>query len=624
MISDEYNQVESQSLKRTNRSISNYIQAKNDLLRIQGRFSPGRILAIMIGGIALADVIAMTVVYFVRDWSYDQQILLDATIMTTIMLPWLYFLSFKPLLLQIQQRYQSESIIQARLRVMQFANNHTLDELLQFTLDEIETLTSSTIGFFHFLEADQETLWLQAWSTNTLQTLCKTEGKNSHYDIPQAGVWAEAVRQRKPMLHNNYAALPDRKGLPEGHAQVVREMVIPILRDKMVMAVLGLGNKAQDFTSNDLEVASTFADFTWDIVDHKRAENAIRVSEEKFRTLVDWTYDWEQWLDPQGNFVYTSPSCERITGYTAEEFIADPNLLIRIVHPDDRQFYEEHHKIIHDESAGPIRIEYRIISRDGSEHWLEHICRPLFGPTSQHLGRRISNRDISQRKLAEQKINEQNQKEEILTQTIQTLQTDIARDLHDTLGQNISYLCMNLEHLSEAQLSDPTNNKIRNMSKVASESYELIRAMLANLRSGYSADLLSLFTRYAEKIAERSSLQIDITSQSQPKQLSPHQVRQLFYIFREALSNIEKYADANRVTGEFFWDDLALRLVISDNGRGFDPNAVETTGHYGLKFMCERAELLKGTFTVQSAPDRGTTIEVVVPYQYEPSTRAQQ
>ena len=272
-----------------------------------------------------------------------------------------------------------------------------------------------------------------------------------------------------------------------------------------------------------MEVVSTLADFAWDIVEHKRAENALRQSEEKFRTFVDWTYDWEKWLDPHGNIVYTSPSCERITGYTPEEFIADPNLLIRIVHPDDRQFYEEHQKIVHDASAGPIRIEYRIISRDGSEHWIEHVCRPLFGPDDRYLGRRISNRDITERKQAEKKIIEQTQKEVILTQTIQTIQTDIARDLHDTLGQNISFLRMNLEHLSEAQWSDPTNIKIQiqNMTKTANESYELIRTMLAILQTGNSADPLSLFTRYAEQVAERSSLQIDITSQGTSKTAIP-------------------------------------------------------------------------------------------------------
>jgi len=625
MTSDEITQGEARSRKRTNRSISNFLEAKKYLPWFQGLFSPGRILGITVGGIVLAEVIAMIVIYYVRDWPYFQQVLLDVSIMTVIIFPLLYSLLFKPLLLQIQYQGQSERISQARLRLMQFANNHTLDELLRFTLDEIETLTGSTIGFFHFLEADQKTLRLQAWSTNTLQNMCTAEGKDSHYDVEQAGVWADAVRQRQPTIHNNYAALPHRKGMPEGHALVVRELVIPILRDTKVMAILGVGNKPQDFTANDVQLVSTLADFAWDVVAHKQAENALRQSEEKFRTLVEWTYDWEKWLDPRGNIVYTSPSCERITGYRPEEFIADSNLLIRIVHPDDRRSFKEHQKLIHNAAADPVTIEYRIVSRDGSEHWIEHVCRPLIGPGGLYQGRRVSNRDISQRKQAENKINEQHQKEVILTQTIQTIQTDIARDLHDTLGQNISFLRMSLEHLSEMKLRDQADLqfKIQNMTKAANESYELIRAMLANLQSGYSADPLSLFTRYAEQVAERSSSQIEITNQGHPNQLSPHQIRQLFYIFREALSNIEKYADASQVTGEFIWGDQTLTMVISDNGLGFEPDAVQITSHYGLKFMQERAERLKGSLSVQSTAGEGTVITVTAPYEYESSIQSQ-
>ena len=615
MTSDELIKGGSQTLKRTNRSISNLLQAMQNLLRLRERFSPVHILLITLGGIALAEVIAMIVVYYVRDWPYNRQVLLDAAIMTAIIFPLLYFLSFRPLLTHMQQRDQADRILRARLHLMQFANTHALDELLQLTLDEAESLTGSAIGFFHFLQADQKTLWLQAWSTNTLQNMCKAEGKGLHYDVEQAGVWADAVRHRRPVIHNNYATLPDRKGMPEGHARVIRELVVPILRDNKVVAIIGLGNKAQDFNINDVEIVSTLADFAWDMVENKQAENALRQSEEKFRTLADWTYDWEMWMDPSENIVYTSPSCERITGYSPEEFMADPDLLIRVIHPEDRQLYEEHQTIIHDASAGPIRIEYRIISRDGNEHWIEHICRPLFGPHDHYLGRRISNRDITERKQAERRILQQNQKEVLLTQTIQTIQTDIARDLHDTLGQNISFLRMNLAHILETNLGDQANMQIRNMTKAADESYELIRALLTNLQSGYSADPLSLFTRYAKQVAERSSIQIDIISQGHPNQLSPHQIRQLFYIFREALSNIEKHANASRVSGEFLWEEYALKFAISDDGHGFDPHAVQIPGHYGLNIMRERADQMKGSLDIHSAPGQGTKIRVVVPYE---------
>ena len=609
--------------RRTNPGSIHILQTSKNPLRFQGRFSPVRFLAILLGGIALAEVIAMIVVYFVQDWPYPQQVFLDATVMIVIIFPLLYYWSFKPLLLQIQQRNQSENILQARLRLILFANDHTLDELLQLTLDEMEALTGSSIGFFHFLEADHNTLKLHAWSTNTLKRMCTAEGKDSHYDVDKAGVWADAVRYRQSIIHNNYAALPNRKGMPDGHALVVREMVVPVLRDNEVKAILGLGNKPQDYTTNDMEVVATFADFAWDIVQNKLAETELRESEEKFRTLVDWTYDWEKWLDPDGNVIYNSPSCERITGYKPEEFAEDADLPVQIIHPDDREFYRDHLNIIHDALAGPASIEYRIVSRDGREHWIEHVCRPLYGPDNRYLGRRVSNREITERKLAEKKINDQHQKELILTGTIKTIQSNIARDLHDTVGQNISYLKMNLEHLSETQSNNPTKNRIQHMTRVANESYDLIRAMLAVLQTSDSTDPLSLFTRYGEQVAERASFQSSIASKGTPKQLSINQIRQLFLIYREALSNIEKYAHASQVQGEFTWNKNALKFIISDNGRGFDLDGTPTADHYGLKFMRDRAELLNGSLSIQSVLETGTKITVTVPYEYVTSGQSQ-
>ena len=622
--SKEYGQDRSQPPGRANPGISFIHQTTNaELRQVQRQVSPLHIMAIMIGGIVLAEVIAMIFVYYYRFLPYYLQVVIDASIMAIIIYPVLYFLSFKPLISQLQQRQQSDNITQARLRLMQFADTHTMDELLQAILDEIEILTGSTIGFFHFLEADQKILWLQAWSSNTLQNMCKADGKGKHYDVEQAGVWADCVRQRQPVIHNDYAALPHRKGLPEGHANIIREMAIPIMRAEKIVAILGLGNKPQVYTARDVEIVTILSDFAWDIVERKRAENALHQSEEKFRTLVDWTYDWEKWVDPRGTIVYASPACERITGYTPEEFIVDSHLLMSIVHPDDRKFYEEHQNIVHDEIANPARIEYRIISRDGNERWIEHVCRPLYGKDNGYLGRRVSDRDITERKRIEAGIHKQYQKEKILTETLHTIQTDIARDLHDTLGQNISFLRMNLEHLSEAKLSEQSNlqNQIQTMTKVANESYELIRTMLAILQSGNSVDPLNLFTRYAEQVSERSPFKVEIISRGNPKQLSAHQMRQLFYIFREALNNIEKYANPNRVIGEFGWDENALTLVIEDNGSGFDLNQNQLRDHYGIKFMKERASRINGSLTIQSAPGMGTKIAAHMPYEEKSPTR---
>lgn len=580
--------------------------------------SPRYILIITVAGIALAEIIAMIVIYFFRTTiPYYQQVLLDAAVMTVIIFPLLYFLTTRPLLQYIEQQKKTENVLESRLRLIEYAHTHSLDELLQETLDEVEALTGSQIGFFHFLEPDQRNIWLRAWSTNTIRNMCTLDSKGSHYDLNLAGVWADCVRERRPVIHNDYASLPHRKGLPEGHAPVQREMSVPIMQDGNVVAILGMGNKEKDYTEADVEIVMTFADFAWDIIKDKQVEYALRASEEKFRTLVDWTYDWELWLDPQGHVIYNSPSCERITGYMQDEFVDDPGLMEHIIHVDDRETFRKHMQLLHSAEGGLEIVEYRLLARDGSEHWIEHVCRPLFAEEGHYLGRRISNRDITERKQIEKEIQEQNQKEKMLTQTLHTIQLDIARDLHDTIGQNISFLRMKLDYLSgkKTMKHAEIKNEIQTMTKAANESYDLLRGTLSILQSIDSADLYRLFTRYIEQVQERSKFTIDYSTHGDVKPLAAPRMRQLFYVFREILSNIEKHAGATQVSVEVVWDHDSFNLLVRDNGLGFDKNEVQFGGHYGLKFMRDRVDLLNGTLKINSASGSGTQVSVRVPYE---------
>jgi PAS domain S-box-containing protein len=183
----------------------------------------------------------------------------------------------------ITVRRRTEVILQARIRLSEYALTHSLDELLTKTLDEAEAVTGSTIGFFLFLDEDQQTVMLQTWSSNTLSTMSRCEVKGQHYPIDSAGVWVDCVLQRQPVIHNDYATLPHRKGMPQGHVTVVRELVMPIFRGDKIVAVIGIGNKAMNYDKSDIEAISQLANLTWDIVLGKRADQEKLVLEQQFQ-----------------------------------------------------------------------------------------------------------------------------------------------------------------------------------------------------------------------------------------------------------------------------------------------------------------------------------------------------
>jgi two-component system cell cycle sensor histidine kinase/response regulator CckA len=226
------------------------------------------------------------------------------------------------IIMDITERKRTEELAAVRLRLQEFAAGHTLEELLRTTLDEAEVLSGSGVGFYHFVQPDQETLSLQAWSTRTEAEFCQAEGKGQHYAVKQAGVWAECIRERRPVVHNDYASLSHKRGLPAGHARVTRELVVPILRNNKIVAVLGVGNKATDYTADDVNAITYLADVAWEIAQRKRVETDLRDSEEQLDKIFNNSANGIAFTDERtGTIVKVNDTWVRETGIARADAI---------------------------------------------------------------------------------------------------------------------------------------------------------------------------------------------------------------------------------------------------------------------------------------------------------------
>ncbi|MGZ8238428.1 MAG: PAS domain S-box protein, partial [Methylobacter sp.] len=132
------------------------------------------------------------------------------------------------------------------------------------------------------------------------------------------------------------------------------------------------------------------------------AHAALRKSEAKYRLLADNAADCIFWVGADGRFKYVSPACEQISGYTPDEFLADPELMADIIHPDHRPAYRQH--LMNDLHADVGELEFRIMHKDESMRWIGHHCKPIHGENGKYLGRHGVNRDITISKQAEEQL----------------------------------------------------------------------------------------------------------------------------------------------------------------------------------------------------------------------------
>lgn len=170
----------------------------------------------------------------------------------------------------------------------------------------------------------------------------------------------------------------------------------------------------------------------------------LEESEKRYRAIADYTSEWEYWTSPEGKFLYVSPCCEKITGYSKEEFIRDPQLLKKIIHPDDLQRYISHQKTYGlKEYSEPL--DFRIITRDGAEQWIEHRCRQMFDSNGTSLGWRASNRDITDRVRVEEKLRVLNEELDYRV-TLRTAELE-------RLNNELQSFCYSISHELRAPLA---------------------------------------------------------------------------------------------------------------------------------------------------------------------------
>ncbi|EHQ05665.1 ATP-binding protein [Leptonema illini] len=388
-----------------------------------------------------------------------------------------------------------------------------------------------------------------------------------------------------------------------------------------------------------------------------REYNRRQSSEEKFRTMSNYTGDWEYWIDPDRNIVYMSPSCESLSGYRSEEFMKDPGLIERIVHVEDRPAFIKHLGEYHGGNLTHLesfhRSEFRIIHKDGELRWMEHVCRPVFAPDGRFLGRRISNRDVTDRHQFQQALlfakEEAEKADRAKSAFLATMSHEIRTPIHGIVG--LADLVLAEQVTDSSSLSSSVQGDVKNIRESALELLEVLDDILDFSR--IESDMLTLDTKpfVLAELIERMMRPLQVRAEQKGVQclwkIDPVVPTTVFgdggrlrQILLNLLSNALKFTEHGeielRVQPAF--DDL-IRFTVRDTGIGMSGEAlprifdrfyqIDQSTHrrypgsgLGLSIAKKLVELMGGGIRVHSEIGKGTTFIVEIPLPGTPSVKS--
>jgi PAS domain S-box-containing protein len=299
----------------------------------------------------------------------------------------------------------NEMRMQALLDLNQM-NDASLNNLADFALEEGVRLTGSEVGYLAFLDDSEKILTMYSWSKSAM-AMCQMADKPQEYQIDKAGIWAKAVRERRPLIFNeNVESHPGKSKLPEGHIPIERHMSVPIFDGEKIVALAGVGNKATNYDESDIRQLTLLMNEMWRIIQRKRSDEKLRKAQQSISNLISNLpgMAFRCKIDESWTMEYVSEGCEDLTGYCMDELINNEKVTFaELIYPEDRE--NVYNAIKAAVSANkPYQAVYRITSASGEVKWVrEHgtgICEE--DGNVRMLEGFIS--DISDSKLAEEAI----------------------------------------------------------------------------------------------------------------------------------------------------------------------------------------------------------------------------
>jgi PAS domain S-box-containing protein len=354
-----------------------------------------------------------------------------------------------------------------------------------------------------------------------------------------------------------------------------------------------------------------------DITEKKMAEDALRESEEKFRSLAEKSPNMI-FINTMGKIVYANKQCEEVMGYKREEFYSPDFDFLRLIAPEflekTKSFYSQH---IKGEEVRPY--EYALITQSGKRIEAILTTRLINYEGDKALLGIIT--DITERKKAEMALGESREQLRNLAAHLQSIREEerasVAREIHDELGQALTALKMDLSWLDKKLPEEQSNllKKTKSMSQLIDSTIQTVQRLSAELRPGLLDDigLLAAMEWQAEEFQKRTGIACELSLGSQEIDLDQERSTAIFRIFQETLTNISRHASATKAIVNLAKKGAQLELTIKDNGKGITSEEISDPKSLGLIGIQERVHFLGGDIDIKGVRNKGTTVTVSIP-----------
>ena len=194
---------------------------------------------------------------------------------------------------------------------------------IDFAMEEAVKLTESMLGFIFYYSEETKRFALSSWSKSAVE-LCKIPVPQTIYELDKTGIWGEPVRQRKPIIINNFKAEnPLKKGFPDGHPLLSKLLEVPIISENRIVAVVGMANKSEDYNEIDVMQLRLLMEMVWKTIERKNAVEELRLSEENYHLLFDHSVDGIFIIGLEGECLDVNESGCSMLGYSLEELRHD-------------------------------------------------------------------------------------------------------------------------------------------------------------------------------------------------------------------------------------------------------------------------------------------------------------